>query len=250
MRAACLLIGLLATGPAAASPSPDDEREARIRFERGMAEYRVRNFDAAIDQFKSAYQLTREPALLFNLGQASRLAERHEEAVFFYRAYLSQSPDAPNRRDAEEFIDQLTPGSEVPRPHAAPERTALPAPVPSVTATPARLGRVELGLGLAFSGTALALLAGGIALGTAANSQSNQVGASASRGVPWSPQLRAQWADGQRDAAGATALYVVGGVSGAVGVILTVLGARRGWRKNFSAAPVSGGVRTQWTFAF
>src|SRR5438093_1355717 len=102
MIARLLLIALLAWSSNAGAA--DTKARARVLFDRGMAHYNLGEYDAAADDFKQAYQLTRAPGLLFNLAQASRLAHRNEDALHFYRSYLRERPNAVNKRDVQAFI--------------------------------------------------------------------------------------------------------------------------------------------------
>ena len=103
---ALLFLGLVGVAQAG---SASGLRDGRRHHARGMARYALLDFEGAIREFRTAYELTHAPALLFNLAQASRLARKHEDALHFYRGYLRASPDAANRVDAEKFIDELEP---------------------------------------------------------------------------------------------------------------------------------------------
>src|SRR5439155_1654304 len=72
----------------------------RERYERGTLRYNLGDFDAAIVEFKAAYEASRAPALLYNLAQAHRLNRDPERALYFYRTYLREAPDAENRAEA------------------------------------------------------------------------------------------------------------------------------------------------------
>jgi hypothetical protein len=262
VNAAIVLLLAILAAPAWAAPSAVQEREAREHYQRGMERYALRDFDAAINEFKTAYSLTLAPALLFNLGQASRLGKRPEEALHFYRTYLRFVPDAPNRSDAERFIASLEPMlrarqldlSRVDRrsDSVGPPTVGSGAPEP-VVAMPRRpvSWRPELASGIVLIGCGAALLGGGIALGVSAEAaQSRIVSAAVMRGT-WTPELRTQWNNGERDANGATALYVVGGAAALTGVVLTAVGAsRRASLGRWSIAPISGGAHAAWAYAF
>ena len=85
-----------------------------------MARYALGDFDAAVDEFKQAYELSQAPGLLFNLAQASRLGKDYEQALHFYRTYLRVRPNAANRKDAEKRIGELEPIVERAAPRRAP----------------------------------------------------------------------------------------------------------------------------------
>jgi tetratricopeptide (TPR) repeat protein len=96
---------LLVHGAAKAAP-PAAESEARAHYRTGMTKYELGEFEAAIAEFKKAYEITNAPPLLFNIAQAHRLAHDADHALYFYRMYLRLLPDAPNRADVESLIQQ------------------------------------------------------------------------------------------------------------------------------------------------
>jgi hypothetical protein len=53
-------------------------------------------------------QYKEEPALLFNIAQAYRLAGNVVKAKTLYERYLTVLPSAPNRSEVEAFIGELT----------------------------------------------------------------------------------------------------------------------------------------------
>ncbi|HVR62822.1 MAG TPA: tetratricopeptide repeat protein, partial [Polyangia bacterium] len=61
----------------------------------------------AIKEFEAAYEAKNDPAFLYNLAQAHRLAGNPEQALRFYRTYLRKNPKPPNRADIEDKISQL-----------------------------------------------------------------------------------------------------------------------------------------------
>ena len=70
----------LALGPATAlaqqqqPPPPAAIAEARERYQRGIDLFEERNYDAAMAEFQRAYELTRNPAVLFNISAPARPA--------------------------------------------------------------------------------------------------------------------------------------------------------------------------------
>ncbi len=64
------------------------ESEATPIFDRANDAYEERNYEEAIRLIQQAYEAHEHPELLFNLGQANRLARHHEEALAAYRQYL------------------------------------------------------------------------------------------------------------------------------------------------------------------
>ena len=96
----CLSTGSL--GQAAAEESP-----ARAHFERGAKAYRDARYKEAIDSFLEAYRLDRDPALIFNVGQAWEKLGNVPNALRSYREYLRLSPTAEDRVTVEASIRNL-----------------------------------------------------------------------------------------------------------------------------------------------
>lgn len=107
------------------------KEQAKKLFEKGMLLYDLRKFDQAIEQFDQAYQLYPQPAFLYNIAQAHRLAGRRDEAIGFYQSYLRRLPDAPNRVEVEGHIALLTKeGAKAgPGPGTPPGTSPGPAPL-------------------------------------------------------------------------------------------------------------------------
>jgi tetratricopeptide (TPR) repeat protein len=107
MAVAALAAGALATAARAEEPARPDSAAARARFDRGQTLYNLGKLDAAIVELEAAYQLDPDPAYLFNLAQAHRLAGHRARALFFYRRYLALAPAAPNRAEVSDRITAL-----------------------------------------------------------------------------------------------------------------------------------------------
>ena len=121
---------MLAPGQATAQ---DARESARQHFQKGQTEYELGHFDSAIREFEEAYRLFPSPAFLFNLGQAYRKLGNNERALFFYRGYLRNTPNAPNRAEVESWIGELEKPAPAPAPTAPPPPP--PPPEPEVGAT-------------------------------------------------------------------------------------------------------------------
>jgi tetratricopeptide (TPR) repeat protein len=259
----------------------DAKAHARALYDRGMGHYNVGEFDAAAEDFKQAYQLTRAPGLLFNLAQACRLAHKNEEALRFYRTYLREKPNAVNKKDVKAFIAALeklpaapppapppsvpenanaepAPASEPPAseppahveaPPPPPPAHAEPiAPVHPLVAAPiARPASVKpyVAAAAVLGGVGLAALGTAAYFAVASRDASNEIAGAST----WNPGLQQRWEDGQRDAQVATALFVVGGVSAGVAVVLGVVAARK-HSKQLALIPSVGPGAIGWSCAF
>jgi tetratricopeptide (TPR) repeat protein len=102
-RTRCVVILCLLSGVAHA----DDVEEARRHYRSGSSAYELGQFDEAIREYTAAYKLKSDPAILYNLGQANRLANHPSEALHFYKMYLSKEPDASNRDEVRTKIEAL-----------------------------------------------------------------------------------------------------------------------------------------------
>ena len=98
-----VVLALLWAAPALA----DATSEAREHFKTAQTHYALGEFEDAAREFREAYRLRDEPALLFNIGQAHRQMRQWQQAYFYYQQYLSKKPDAPNRAETESLVAQM-----------------------------------------------------------------------------------------------------------------------------------------------
>jgi len=75
--------------------------EAKEHFQLGQTHYSLGEFTEAATEFREAYRLRPEPAILFNIAQAMRQLNDFHHAYFYYSQYLSRRPDASNRSEVE-----------------------------------------------------------------------------------------------------------------------------------------------------
>ena len=232
-----------------AAPTKNDaERQARELYRSGLSNHNLADYPAAIADFKRAYSLTHAPGLLFNLAQSSRLGKDYEQALHFYRTYLRELPNAPNRRDVEGLIvkvEALLRPAET-KPETKPATPAPPAPEPEVRvvlvptpiapATEPRIvdrppdprrRRTLLTAGLVTLGVGVLALAGGLGAGLHAQSQADSLNALRSAGGMWSAQAQSTYSDGSQSSTAAIALYAVGGALAVAGIAVTVVAARQ-----------------------
>ncbi|HEU0030976.1 MAG TPA: tetratricopeptide repeat protein [Kofleriaceae bacterium] len=83
------------------------ERAAKRHYERGQKLFNLQKFDEALDQFQKAYDAKPIPEFLFNIGQCHRNLGDYEAAVFSFKKYLKLAPDAPNKEQVEQLIEEL-----------------------------------------------------------------------------------------------------------------------------------------------
>ena len=98
------LLTLCARGWAQTAPT---ETEAKRHYEEGSKAFALGEFARAVGEYRAAYNAKPDPAFLYNIAQAYRLAGDLQQAVFFYRSFLSQQPNTPNRDEVERRIEDL-----------------------------------------------------------------------------------------------------------------------------------------------
>jgi tetratricopeptide (TPR) repeat protein len=142
LAAAVVLTSLTAVPSAHADPAR--LREARAHYEQAVAYYNLDEYAPALAEFREAYRIKPDPSFLFNIAQCHRRLGQNDAALDYYRKYLRNLPDAPNRADVERMVAELHAKETAPPPDASPTPTPVvtpaPAPVPPpqlVAPTPA-----------------------------------------------------------------------------------------------------------------
>jgi tetratricopeptide (TPR) repeat protein len=119
-------------GPAwAQAPSADELAAAYHR--RGQQHSESGEHDAAIAEYRKAYELKAEPRYLFDIARSYANLGVPERAAFFYRRYLAAQPDAADRAEVEARIAELERALPAP---AAPAAPSLPPEPPAASAPP------------------------------------------------------------------------------------------------------------------
>ncbi len=101
--AALSLTLALAIAPAVHAQDDDAgmDAEARALFQAGDVAFREGRFESALGYFQRAYELSRRPGLLYNLGATADRLRRDADAARWFRQYLAEQPDPPNRGEVE-----------------------------------------------------------------------------------------------------------------------------------------------------
>lgn len=105
-----VLIGTTSLGALLAIPqqvsaqSKQQMQEARDAFMKASEFFENEDYLPAAAEFLKAYKLSNRSALLYNVGQAYRLAEELDEAEKYLQQYLAEQPDAPNADEVAEII--------------------------------------------------------------------------------------------------------------------------------------------------
>lgn len=272
--AICVFTVISLVADRAPADEPDGERsdaeldEARSRYDRGIKHYNLGEFEAAIVEFKAAYELSGEPDLLFNIAQAYRLAEDYKEALFFYDSYLRLRPDAANRADVESRIAatrklleeqkqlQESPPQGVIPPSGADQATEPLRPATdrddpeSRTARP-RSRRSTRIAAIACASAGAVLGAGSAYFAMRAKRGWDEINGLAADGGAWSPHHAAVETDATRSERLALGLAVAGGAAVVTASVLAYLGWRpedRGAALDVRAGDGSAEVAVTWDF--
>jgi tetratricopeptide (TPR) repeat protein len=232
----------------------DERGSARDHYLKGTKAYDLGLYDDAVREYMAAYQIKDDPALLFNIAQAHRLAGHLPEALRFYKTYLSKLPRAENAADLRAKIDDLQrlieqqkraqtapPDSVIKAPSApepearpkealpAPAAAPVPAPPAGVAAPPApppadrHAGRTKKIAGLTIAGVGVLALGAGIAFAVLATSASEDLSGLSRNGGAYEPN---RYSTGQTDQALSFALLGIGGAAVVAGAVVLGLGYR------------------------
>ena len=253
-------------GSASAAPAPREPIDASIQakadvlFEKAQAHYQADEYQAAIELFKSAYELVHDPVYLFNLGQSYRKILDCTTASDYYLRYLDAAKDAPNRSKVEGWVRELQPcveqrkaerdaaerGAEADRLRRAEEdarRRAALAP----TSRTVDLGRTFRIAGIAVGGAGVIGLVVGVAESVHAASVKAEVATACAAGCNWEDERAADRA-GTRANTYATIGYVGAGLAAAAGVALYLHGYHRVEVIQIAPQPGGGVVSARLSF--
>lgn len=153
---------------------------ARGHAETGGRYYQLGRYDDAAREFRTAYELSRSPELLFNLARALENAGRDREALDAYGRFEAAGSPGIDPATLRARVEALraraarTPAPTVPTAPIAPAPTPTPVAPPAPVAPPSPVERAAAPRGLALPITLLgaggALLVTGLALGLTVSS--------------------------------------------------------------------------------
>jgi tetratricopeptide (TPR) repeat protein len=254
MRAARLAMVAIALGalqsPAAAQPAASTRARAAARFKQGQEFFKARDYDHALAEYEAAYQLSREPLLVFNIALCHDRAQRPVEALEAFQRYLELVPSGDVADEAREDVARLTPVVEAIRSREAAAaagaaeqaRRADAARAADAAARAARdrerrdtdrvrrardaerlegRARIERWVGLAGAGLGAASLAAGAIYGLAARSAAADI--TDHRG-PWTDRDLMRDADGRSAETRMVIFTTAGGAALIAGGALYLLG--------------------------
>jgi tetratricopeptide (TPR) repeat protein len=248
MANARLLVGLAALVATLTfttnTQAADGVAKVRALYESGMAHYNLSEFDKALVDFKEGYRLKHDPAFLFNIGQCQRQLGDPAGAALTYRAYLRESPDAPNRAEVQKLVDAMDRAVAEQRAHQPPMGVTPPVEAPPPTAeastTAQEVSQLDPALqqrnrtlrlaGIVTGAVGAGLLIGGGVFAAESKSAADQL----SRPGTFDPSV-----DDRRSTFQTldVVFFAAGGVALAAGVTLFVLGKTASERRRADASP-------------
>jgi tetratricopeptide (TPR) repeat protein len=266
---------MLAVAAPASAQSPLDQAKALTN--EASVQYKLGRFSAALDGYTHAYESYPTAGLLFNIAQCHRMLKNYEQAIYFYKGYLRDKPDATNRADVETLITETERDLQAQRAaaegeaqararaaqdeaeraaaeararaaeeeaRAAEERARVQAATPTPTAPMASAPSTSRGspaqriAGVAVGAAGVVVLGTAVYFGVHASSDSSTIAQLSSQRATWSTHDASVYSDGTRSANVANVLYVVGAATLATGGVLAFLG----WRKTAAPPPVSATI--------
>jgi hypothetical protein len=273
MRAAWLWVVVLVVMPNVVHA--DDRAQAREHFVKGTKAFELGLYDEAITEYMAAYKAKDDPALLYNIAQAHRLAGHAAEALRFYRVYASKLPNAANRSEVQTKIEELQKlvdqqkrtqnlppdavidknGKPVDRPVDKPvektverpaDRPVDPAPTssppaekppepPPAVTAAPKPGRTKIVAGLAVAGVGVAALITGIALSVVAQQTSDELTALDQAGGAFDA---GKHSTGETLGTVGPVMLGIGGAATVAGVVVAVLGFRESKSARVAVTPL------------
>jgi tetratricopeptide (TPR) repeat protein len=124
----------------------EDGELAKRHFGEATKAFHLGEFTRAIEEYRAAYNAKPEPPILYNIAQAYRLSGDLAQALFFYRSYLHNLPEAANRGEVEGRIATIdeelrTAKAVTTQPPNTPAPEATPTPPPATSTPPPATNR-------------------------------------------------------------------------------------------------------------
>lgn len=110
MMACAIFVGAAAR-PAMAQgkPAPADLKRARMHYGSGKALFARGDYQAAVEEFKTSYRLSKNPVLLYNIGFTFDKLGNEDKAQFYYQMFVDQAPaTAPGIKEARARLAQMS----------------------------------------------------------------------------------------------------------------------------------------------
>lgn len=222
----------------------------------GKQKYAAGDYAGAAVDFRTAYAADPDPAYLFNLAQALRLAKACDDAALSYRTFLAEVPDAKNRAEIEGYLRDLDrcaaeQKAVAPKPDAEP--TTPPIETSPIVDAPAQKRSKTLPIALGVAG--LVVLGAGAYFALDANAAEREYDRVCTEpDCVWGPEHDAKLVEldkrGQRSETLGVSLLAVGGAAVIAGTVLWFWPERSASASKIAVVPTSGGAFAVGTLRF
>lgn len=104
-----ILLASLVASIASVAQAQTDIETAAAHVERGMTRYDAGDYEQALAEFRAAYAIAPDPAVLYNLARVHERLDHPVESVSFYERYLEDAGTIPRRerRQIERALARL-----------------------------------------------------------------------------------------------------------------------------------------------
>lgn len=257
MRLLTLLLipTLLLPGPQALGQTSADDEFARKHFKLGEEYHNRADYEKALGHFTTSFELSKKPALLFNMARCQELLGEHQKAIDLYNRFLKHDPPQAElvrqrvtnltrlverkklkESQKEETAQPVPVPAPAPAPAPRPEPKAQPKPEPKAEPDPAPVAvkpsavepsRPMRLAGWSLVGVGAASLITGLVLGVLAADKASELEDLNAAGATEYARVTDEEDAGRSLQAGQIAALAVGGAAAAVGAVLLVLDARK-----------------------
>ena len=100
-------VALVLAVPLLAAAEDKATKAARRHYDKGEKLFALGRFDDALVEYEAAFEAKPLPGFLFNIGQCHRNLGDYDAAIFSFRKYLELDPEAEDREEVEELIEEL-----------------------------------------------------------------------------------------------------------------------------------------------
>jgi tetratricopeptide (TPR) repeat protein len=98
---------VVATERAATAQAKPDFEAAKKHYKNAKDAEKRGDYDTAIAEFAAAYDITKDPKILYSIGRAYESSGNKDAAVVYYRRYITEAKDAKDRDEVKARIDDL-----------------------------------------------------------------------------------------------------------------------------------------------
>lgn len=103
-----MVLALLSQLQLSSAQQPNPKQAAGAHFDRGVSLYSEGDFQAALTEFKRAYELFPNALVLYNLGQASFQIRDYASALKYFEQYLAEAgANPPHKAEVEQNLAVL-----------------------------------------------------------------------------------------------------------------------------------------------